>query len=121
MSKNTYDIKSYEDLQAARDNLKLTIKEQEQSFNENPIVKIADSLKNKESMKNSLFENLPNLNFETGEKIISSFLLANKVTRKYFAGYLVAKEMIPYLIDKVKDIVNSKEKNLEKNNTDNLN
>jgi hypothetical protein len=122
-SKNTYDIESYEDLQAARNQLKVIIKEQEQSFNDNPIVKIADAIKNKDSIKSSLFEDLPDLKFETGEKIISSFLLTNKVTRKYFAGYLVAKEMIPYLFDKVKGIVNSKEKNintnLEENKTDN--
>ena len=122
-SKNTYDIESYEDLQAARNQLKVIIKEQEQSFNDNPMVKIADAIKNKDSIKSSLFENLPDLKFETGEKIISSFLLTNKVTRKYFAGYLVAKEMIPYIFDKIKGIVNSKEKNintnLEENKTDN--
>ncbi len=122
-SKNTYDIESYEDLQAARNQLKVIIKKQEQSFNDNPIVKIADAIKNKDSIKSSLFEDLSDLKFETGEKIISSFLLTNKVTRKYFAGYLVAKEMIPYLFDKVKGIVNSKEKNintnLEENKTDN--
>lgn len=120
-SKKTYDIKSYEDLKAARNQLKTIIKEQEQSFNNNPIVKIADAIKNKESIKTSLFENLPDLKFETGEKLLSSFLLTNKVTRKYFAGYLVAKEMIPYLFDKIKSIVNSKDKNLEKSNNNNPN
>ena len=113
MSKNTYDIKSYEDLQAARKNLRINIQEQEKSFNDHPIVKIVDSIKNKESIKSTLFDNIPEIKFENGEKLISSFLLTNKVTRKYFAGYLVAKEMIPYIIDKVKSIVNSKEKNIQ--------
>lgn len=113
LSKNTYDIKSYEDLQAAKKDLKSVIKEQEQSFKDNPIVKIADSLKNKDAIKNTLFENIPEINFTTGEKLISSFLLTNKVTRKYFAGYLVVKEMIPYIYDKVKGLVNSKEKSIQ--------
>ncbi len=112
-SKNTYDIKSYEDLQAAKNDLKIVIKEQELSFKENPIIKIADSLKNKDSIKNTLFESIPDINFTTGEKLISSFLLTNKVTRKYFAGYLVAKEMIPFLFDKIKGVINSKEKQIK--------
>tara|TARA_R110000787_G_scaffold43372_1_gene106416 strand:+ start:23717 stop:24061 length:345 start_codon:yes stop_codon:yes gene_type:complete len=113
MSKNTYDIKSYEDLQAARKNLRISIQEQEQSFKNLPIVKIVDAIKNKESIKSSLFENLSGINFESGEKLISSFLLSNKVTRKYFAGYLVAKEMIPYVFEKIKGIISSKEKSIE--------
>ena len=77
------------------------------------IIKIADSLKNKDSIKNTLFESIPDINFTTGEKLISSFLLTNKVTRKYFAGYLVAKEMIPFLFDKIKGVINSKEKQIK--------
>ena len=113
MSNKTYDIKSYEDLELARKNLRFSIKEQEQSFKNNPIIKIADSIKNKESLKNTLFENLPDIKFETGEKLISSFLLGNKVTRNYFAVYLIAKEMIPYIFEKIKDILNSKEESTE--------
>jgi len=109
MSNKTSDIKSYEDLQAAKKNLIISIREQELSFKNNSIVKIADSIKNKESAKTILFENLPEIKFETGEKFISSFLLGNKVTRNYFAGYLVAKEMIPYIFEKIKGIVSSKE------------
>jgi len=109
MSNKTSDIKSYEDLQAAKKNLIISIQDQELSFKNNSIVKIADSIKNKESVKTILFENLPEIKFETGEKFISSFLLGNKVTRNYFAGYLVAKEMIPYIFEKIKGIVSSKE------------
>tara|TARA_B100000795_G_C22671418_1_gene388088 strand:- start:576 stop:920 length:345 start_codon:yes stop_codon:yes gene_type:complete len=113
MSKNTYDIKSYEDLQTARRKLSVSIQEQELSFKNHPILKIADSIKNKESIKSTLFENLSEINFESGEKLISSFLLSNKVTRKYFAGYLLAKEMIPYVFEKIKSILSSKEKSIE--------
>lgn len=109
MSNKTSDIKSYEDLQAAKKNLIISIQEQELSFKNNSIVKIADSIKNKESVKTILFENLPEIKFETGEQFISSFLLGNKVTRNYFAGYLVAKEMIPYIFEKIKGIISSKE------------
>ena len=110
MINKTSDIKSYKDLQAAKINLRISIQEQEQSFRNNPVVKIADSIKNKESAKSILFENLPGIKFETGEQFISSFLLGNKVTRNYFAGYLVAKEMIPYIFEKIKGIVSSKNK-----------
>jgi hypothetical protein len=109
MINKTSDIKSYKDLQAAKINLRISIQEQEQSFRNNPVVKIADSIKNKESAKSILFENLPEIKFETGEQFISSFLLGNKVTRNYFTGYLVAKEMIPYIFEKIKGIISSKE------------
>ena len=97
MINKTSDIKSYKDLQAAKINLRISIQEQEQYF------------KNNQSAKSILFENLPGIKFETGEQLISSFLLGNKVTRNYFAGYLVAKEMIPYIFEKIKGIVSSKE------------
>ena len=109
MINKTSDIKSYKDLKAAKINLRISIQEQEQSFKNNSVVKIVDSIKNKESAKSILFENLPGIKFETGEQFISSFLLGNKVTRNYFTGYLVAKEMIPYIFEKIKGIVSSKE------------
>ena len=109
MINKTSDIKSYKDLKAAKINLRISIQEQEQSFKNKSVVKIVDSIKNKESAKSILFENLPGIKFETGEQFISSFLLGNKVTRNYFTGYLVAKEMIPYIFEKIKGIISSKE------------
>ena len=48
MINKTSDIKSYKDLQAAKINLRISIQEQEQSFKNNSVVKIVDSIKNKE-------------------------------------------------------------------------
>jgi uncharacterized phage infection (PIP) family protein YhgE len=106
--KKQFDIFSYGDLQRERQKLKQTIQKQEESFKENPVVKIANSFNKSSSVSSSMKEAFSGLNFQTGEALISSLLLSIKKTRKYYLAYIVAKEMIPFTIKKVKDIMKSK-------------
>ncbi len=108
MTKKKYDIFSYEELQQERMLLKQKIIEQENSLKENPVVKIANSFNGSKSVTGSVKEALSEFNFQSGETLISSLLLASKATRKYFIGYTVAKEMVPYLLQKVKEVLKSK-------------
>lgn len=39
------------------------------------------------------------------EGVLSALLLANKTTRKYFIMFTVAKEMIPFAIGKINDLI----------------
>ncbi len=106
--KKQYDIFSYEDLQRERQKLEQTIKEQEDSLKENPLVKISNSLKSTNSVSSSVKDVFSGLNLQSGEALVSSLLLANKKTRKYALAYIIAKEMIPFTIQKVKEIIDSK-------------
>ncbi|PHS66738.1 MAG: hypothetical protein COB12_05910 [Flavobacterium sp.] len=106
--KKQYDIFSYEDLQRERQKLKLIIIEQEVSLKENPIVKITKSFNNSSSVSSSVKEVFSGLNFQSGEALISSLLLSSKKTRKYYLAYIVAKEMVPFTIQKVKELVESR-------------
>lgn len=109
-SKRQLDICSFEELQIARVNLKQTIKTQEESLKNNPIAKIAGSLNNSKSVTKSLKDGFSNLNLQSTETIISSILLTLKSTRKYYIGYIVAREMIPFVIEKVNEISSLKNK-----------
>ncbi len=111
--KKQYDIFSYEDLQRERQKLKQTIKEQEDSLKENPLVKISNSLKSTNSVSSSVKDVFSGLNLQSGEALVSSLLLANKKTRKYALAYIIAKEMIPFTIQKVKEIIDSKKRKEE--------
>jgi len=109
-SKKQLDICSFKELQIARVNLKQTIKTQEESFRNNPISKIASSFNDSKSVSKSLKEGFSNLNLQSAETIISSLFLALKSTRKYYIGYIVAREMIPFVIEKVNEIASLKKK-----------
>jgi len=104
-------ITSYDDLKAAKQFLKEEVNEQETSFENNPIFKISSSLfLKKESLKNSLASISSDNYLKTIENLISTILLANKKTRGVFIGYVVAKETIPYAIQKVSEILNQKKR-----------
>ncbi|MFK5982945.1 MAG: hypothetical protein QM499_08535 [Flavobacteriaceae bacterium] len=105
---NKYDITSFDELQQVRKNLKEVIEEQEASFKNNPLVKISNSLSNSGSLTSSLKEGFSDINFKSAEAIISSLLLSFKSTRKYFVGFLIAKEMVPFMINKVKELTESR-------------
>ncbi len=83
----------------------------EDNFRNNPIMKISNSLisgfksNNDNPFKHPLsFKK--DVNFKLGaEGVLSTLLLASKSTRKYFIAYTVAKEMIPYTLTKIQDLL----------------
>ncbi|MFD1316917.1 hypothetical protein [Namhaeicola litoreus] len=108
---NSIKINSFEELRNEKQRLKNEIRAQEQSFRNNPIMKISNSLiggfksKSDNPFKHPLsFNKDVNLKFGA-EGILSTLLLASKSTRKYFIAYTVAKEMIPFTIMKIQDFL----------------
>ena len=104
MSKNKLNIHSFEDLQNAVKNLKKDIHEQEEAFKESPIIKISSALSGKKSVKDLITHNFSSQYRMSDSKLMNTLLLSNKFTRKYFVGYTIAKEMIPFAFHKIKDI-----------------
>lgn len=108
-----YNINSYEELKNAKMLLRSEIEEQEMSFMGNPVFKISSSLFGGGSIKNSLKSSFESLSLDdlikTGENLLSTVLMANKKTRKFFIAFTVAKEMVPFLLVKINEIFNHKE------------
>ncbi|MDZ7615007.1 MAG: hypothetical protein U5K51_15925 [Flavobacteriaceae bacterium] len=106
------NITTYEELMLEKQRLKMEISDQEFSLKENPVYKIATSLFQSKS-SNPFTHPLTfardmhaGKNLKLGiEGIISAVLLANRTTRKYFIMYTVAKEMIPFTIGKINELI----------------
>jgi len=105
MAKNEFNIESFDDLKFAQEQLRLDNENIELSFKDNPVVKISSSLLGGNSVKDTFVNNLSVGNRKSGAKMIKALLLASKVTRKYFIGYTIAKEMVPYTLHKVNDLL----------------
>ena len=104
MAEYEYNIESYEDLKFAREQIRKDNKKIKQSFKENPIIKISSSLLGGESVNNTFVNNLAVGNRSSAAKMIKALLLASKVTRKYFIAYTIAKEMVPFTLNKVSEL-----------------
>lgn len=112
MNQEPIQIKTYEDLLVAKQFLKSEIKKQEASFQNNPLFKISKSLHRGGSLKSSIKNPLASLNsenyFKVAESLLSTILFANKKTRSIFIGYVIAKEMIPFTLQKINELLNRK-------------
>lgn len=106
------NINSYEDLLLEKQRLRREISEQEYSFKANPVYKIASSLIH--TNRNNPFTHPLTFakDIDTraylklgAEGILSALLLTSKSTRKYFIMYTVAKEMLPYTIAKINELI----------------
>ena len=107
--KNKYRIRSYDDLGLAIQQLKDEVKQQENQLAETPIVKFAASFKRKSENKSSILGMLLNSEDSIGSSIVKTFLMTNKFTRKYFKGFMAAKEVIPQAVNEIKNAVKSDE------------
>lgn len=104
-------ISTYQDLLNAKKELKEEISLQEAEFQNNKLVKFASSFDKGESLKGSVLESLTSVGFKdivTSPlgSLLSTYLLSNKVIRKYFIGFTILKETIPYAFQKLKDMAN---------------
>ena len=101
---------SYEDLLRLKQDLKYEISDLESEIKNNKILKLSSSFLNEESIKEPLFESLSSLNLKDlllGPigKLLSTFLMSNKISRKYFVPFVIIKELIPFVLDKIGKIV----------------
>lgn len=104
MSDPEYNIDSFEDLEFAREQIKKDLKEQEMSFKQNPVVKISSSLLGANGIQENFTNKLSVGNRRSGSNMVNTLLLASKFTRKYFIAYTIAKEMVPFTLNKIKGI-----------------
>lgn len=104
-----FKINSYKNLKTAKKLLKIEIDIQEIEFKNNPFFKILSSFSKGDSFKNSFQNSFTSLSIDnykkTAENIISTILMANKKTRKFFIAFIIAREMVPYTIHKINDFL----------------
>jgi len=101
MSKKQNHIHSFDDLQLTIKELKEELKQQEEVFKQSPLVKITSTLSGKKSIRSLISSEITPRNIMSDSKLINTLLLSNKFTRKYFVGYTIAKEMIPFTFRKI--------------------
>lgn len=104
-----FNIKSYEDLKIAKKQLKCDIEDQESAIINNPLIKISSSIFGGSSFKSSFKTSVESISLENykrvAENILSTVLMANKKTRKFFIAFIIAKEMIPFTIQKIDEVL----------------
>jgi len=111
--KNNLKIHSYKDLINAKILLRSEIEEQENSFMNNPVFKISSSFFKGNSFKNSFQKSFESLSLDdikkTGENLLSTVLMANKKTRKFFIAFIIAKEMVPFVFMKINEVFSQRD------------
>ena len=102
-------ISSYAELLAAREQLKLEIKDQESQILDHPLVSIPTALFQGSSVKGSIQHSMESISLENYKKaamsLISTVMLANKRTRKFFVAFIMARELVPFILDKVREVM----------------
>ncbi len=103
---NKYKIKSYEDLSLAIQQLKEETDMLEKEIADTPVAKVFTSFKEKTDRKESVLGMLLNSKDTIGSTILKTIMMSNKLTRKYYMAYMVAKEVIPNAVNEIKEAVN---------------
>jgi len=100
-------IRSMKDLQKAEERLRLEIAAQETELLEHPIVSIPMSLMEGTSVKGSIHDSLESFSLGNYKNallsLIGTVMLANRKTRKIFIVFMIAKELVPFIVNKVSD------------------
>lgn len=102
-------ITSFEELNLAKQKLADTIRRQEEEILDNPILSIVTSIIQGGSFKTSLKDSVESISLDHYKKaamsLLSTVLMANKRTRKFFVGFIIAKEMVPFILEKLNEYV----------------
>lgn len=96
------------DLERAKQDLREQIAQQEDEILNNPIVSIPMSFMQSSSVKGSIQNSLESISLGNYKhalmSLIGTVMLANKRTRKFFIGFVIAKEMVPYVVKKFSEV-----------------
>lgn len=107
--KKEFKITTFEELNLAKQNLTNTIKDQEEEILNNPLLSIPAAIFQGGSLRGSLKSSLESISLENYKKaamnILGTALMSNKRTRKFFVGFIIAKEMVPFVMDKLNQYV----------------
>lgn len=98
--------KTFDDLLRIKLDLKYEISGLESEIKDNKFLKISSSFLGEESLKDSIFDSISSVSIKELlkgplAKLLSTFLMSNKITRKYFVPFTIIKEMIPFVIEKI--------------------
>lgn len=108
-SKLNQRISTFEELNLAKKRLSVQIKEQEEEILSNPIISIPSAIIHGGSFKSSLKTSMESFSLDhykaAAVSLLSSFLMANKRTRKFFVAFIIAKEMLPFILQKIDEYV----------------
>lgn len=109
MNNSSGKIKSLADFNRARQELKVEIKNQESEILNSPIFTIPAALFNAGSVKDNLQDSFGSISLHDYRKaaisLLSTALMANRKTRKFFVGFIIAKEMVPFILDKLNEFL----------------
>ena len=102
-------IRSMKDLNEAKERLRLEIAAQETELLEHPIVSIPLALIDGTSVKGSLHDSMESFNLGNYKNalygLVSTVMLANRKTRKIFIVFMIAKELVPFIVQKIGETV----------------
>lgn len=103
-----YRISSFNDLKRAKKELRSTIAAQEEELLDHPVISIPLSLLETSSIKGSVHTALESISLDNYKNalmsLLGTFLLANRKTRKFFIGFVIAKELVPYALRKIEEM-----------------
>jgi hypothetical protein len=104
-----YRIRSMKDLERAKRDLREQISQQEAELLGHPLVSIPMSFLQSSSIKGSIQNSLESISLENYKNalmsLIGTVMLANKRTRKFFIGFVLAKELVPYAVQKIGELM----------------
>ena len=102
-----YRIRSIKDLERAKRQLKEEIALQEAELLHNPLISIPMSFMQSSTLKGSIQNSLESISLENYKQalksLIGTVMLANKRTRKFFIGFVIAKELVPFVMKKINE------------------
>ncbi len=108
-SEMNFRINSFAELGSAKRNLKFEIRDQENEFRNNPVINLVSSFQKGHSFKGSVQSSMASLTIDdykkAAEKLLRTILMANRKTRKFYIVYFVAKEMIPFTVNRIKEMI----------------
>lgn len=104
-------MKTYQELINTKTALKAEISDLESEIKSNKLVKLSSSIKDVGSVKDSVFETVSTLKLKDIlasplGNLVSSYLISNKSIRKYFIGFTILRQTVPYALEKLKDVLN---------------
>ena len=104
-------INTYQDFIRVKQHLKLEVKEVEEELTSHKFFKITDAITNPGNIKETISESVSSLKLKDIldspiGNLLSTYLLSNKVLRKYFIGFTILRQTVPYALNKLKDILN---------------
>ena len=108
-SRSAARITTFDELNLAKQKLARTIEKQEDEFLNSPLLSIVTGIFQSGSVRNSLKQSMELISFEHYKKaalnLLGTVLMANKRTRKFFVAFIIAKEMVPFILEKVNEYV----------------